>query len=399
MIRINRSEDCCGCASCVQICPKKCISFNEDDQGFRYPLADVSLCIDCGRCETVCPMLQSRTVRFPQFVYAAKNRDEDIRRVSSSGGIFTLLAERVISEGGVVFGARFDENWAVVHDFTETLEGLSVFRGSKYLQSRIEDNFKIVKSFLLKGRKVLFTGTPCQIAGLKSYLQKDYENLICVDFVCHGVPSPKVWSRYLREVACYNEEKSFLKKLFPNKNIRIESIFFRHKNTGWKNFSFTINFIDPFNKKENSIFTKSSLFSENVYMKAFLKNIILRPSCYECRFREGKSGSDITLGDFWGIDKYRPEFDDDLGVSLVMINTCKGYSCFSTNGLSLIDMTYEEARDGNPSIYQSCKRHAMEKYFYLRFMHTSNFHKLVERCTQYNPDLLYRVFRKFRLVE
>ena len=215
MIKITKLVDCCGCASCVQVCPKKCISFSEDKQGFRYPLVNESICIDCGSCERVCPMLIDRVKTTPIIVYAAKNRNELIRRASSSGGIFSFLAERVLSEGGVVFGAKFDDNWEVVHDYTESIDGLASFRGSKYLQSRIEDNYQKVKFFLQNGRKVLFSGTPCQIAGLKSFLQRDDGNLITIDFVCHGVPSPKVWRKYLEEKVIKND-RNLLSRFFSS---------------------------------------------------------------------------------------------------------------------------------------------------------------------------------------
>ena len=359
MIKVEKQTDCCGCASCVQVCPKRCISFNEDKEGFRYPFVKKSVCIDCGSCERVCPMLKQHEVKEPQYVYAAKNKNEEIRLASSSGGIFTLLAEKILSEGGVVFGARFNEYWEVVHDYTETVEGLVAFRGSKYLQSRIGNSYQKAKSFSLKGRKVLFSGTPCQIAGLKSYLQKDYANLICVDFVCHGVPSPKVWRRYLKEVARKSDKNSVSRLFISKTDTLIKSVNFRDKITGWKKFSFTVSLSETSVEGEQNTVSQSAIFSENAFMQAFLKNIILRPSCYACRFREGKSGSDITLGDFWGIDKLRPEVDDDLGVGLIMINSDKVSSIYSSVSNDFIEMTYDDAKKHNPSIYSSSKVHPM----------------------------------------
>lgn len=199
MIHITNRQDCCGCAACAQRCPKQCISMKEDAEGFLYPTVDTEVCIDCGLCEKVCPELNSGRERQPQKVYAAINKDEKIRLGSSSGGVFTALAEQTIDEGGVVFGARFDENWEVVHAYTETKEGLTAFRGSKYVQSRIGNAYKDAERFLRNGRKVLFTGTPCLVMGLKLYLGRDYDNLLTVDFLCHGVPSPKAWRLYLKE--------------------------------------------------------------------------------------------------------------------------------------------------------------------------------------------------------
>ena len=199
MINIQDKKDCCGCAACVQRCPKQCISLQEDSEGFLYPMVDASLCIDCGLCEKVCPIIHQADQRTPLGVYAAKNPDEAVRMQSSSGGVFTMLAERVLAEGGVVFGARWDERWEVVHDYVETAEGLAQFRGSKYVQSKIGRTFQQTESFLKQGRQVLFSGTPCQIAGLKNYLRKEYDNLLAVDFICHGVPSPGVFRTYLQE--------------------------------------------------------------------------------------------------------------------------------------------------------------------------------------------------------
>ena len=197
MIAIKEKHNCCGCSACVQVCPKQCIRMYADNEGFLYPQVNSTICIDCGLCEKVCPVINQNKPNVPLSVYAAKNINEEVRIKSSSGGIFTLLAEQIISEGGVVFGARFNENWEVVHDYTETIDGLESFRGSKYVQSSISDNFKVAKQFLKEGRKVLFSGTPCQIAGLKKFLQKEYENLLTMEVVCHGVPSPMVWRDYI----------------------------------------------------------------------------------------------------------------------------------------------------------------------------------------------------------
>lgn len=199
MIELKDKKNCCGCASCVQRCPKHCISLIEDEEGFLYPKVDLETCIDCGLCEKVCPVLNKDEKREPLAVYAANNKDEEIRKSSSSGGIFTLLAENIISRGGVVFGARFNEKWEVVHDFVEKTEDLTLFRGSKYVQSKIGDTYYKASLFLKEGRQVLFSGTPCQIAGLRKYLRKDYDNLLTIDFICHGAPSPGVFRTFLRD--------------------------------------------------------------------------------------------------------------------------------------------------------------------------------------------------------
>ena len=190
MISIKDKIDCCGCSACVQTCPKQCIRLEEDNEGFLYPSVNKSLCVECGQCDNVCPMLHGHEPQEPVGVYAATNPDEGIRMQSSSGGIFSLIAENIIRQGGVVFGAAFNEDWEVTHCFAETVDGIARFRGSKYVQSRTGTTYAEAERFLKAGRKVLYSGTPCQIAGLKSFLRKEYGNLLTVDCVCHGVPSP-----------------------------------------------------------------------------------------------------------------------------------------------------------------------------------------------------------------
>ena len=326
MVEIKEKKDCCGCNACVQKCPKQCISLKEDFEGFLYPIVDKATCIDCGLCEKVCPVLHQNEPREPLKVYAAKNYNEEIRKQSSSGGIFTLLAEKIIQESGVVFGARFDENWEVRHDYTETIEGLAAFRGSKYVQSRIEDNYLKAETFLKQGRKVLFSGTPCQIAGLKRFLRKEYENLLTVDFICHGVPSPGVWRRYLQEtVVRMCDKNSVSTDPISIEKARIESISFRDKESGWKKYSFTLTLSATTWSGVKNTVSLSEVFPKNTFMKGFLADLYLRPSCYACPAKCGKSDSDITIGDFWGIQNYYPELDDDKGISLLIISNknCK----------------------------------------------------------------------------
>lgn len=244
MINITRKEDCVGCNACTQICPKDCIVMTEDHQGFLYPKVDLSKCIDCHLCEKVCPVINQAQPCKPLSVYAADNPDMEVKMRSSSGGVFFALAKKVISEGGVVFGARFNEKWEVIHDYTETIEGLKVFQGSKYVQSRIGETFRQTRTFLKAGRKVLFSGTPCQIAGLKLFLRKEYANLISLDVVCHGVPSPLVWREYLAYVtrpegASVGKNTDFQSSL-SNQMPVITGINFRDKRLGWEKFGFTL---------------------------------------------------------------------------------------------------------------------------------------------------------------
>lgn len=343
MIQIINKSACCGCAACVQVCPKQCIAFDEDEEGFRYPKVDMSLCIDCGLCERVCPEINKTKERQPLKVYAAKHPNDQIRLTSSSGGIFTLFAEQILADNGVVFGARFDENSEVVHDYTETKDGLAVFRGSKYLQSRVGNAYRQAEMFLKQGRKVLFSGSPCQIAGLKLFLRKEYENLLAVDFVCHGVPSPLVWKLYLGEL-----QQSAT-------SMPISAISFRDKSTGWKRFSILLR------DATGEIFYTHK-FYHDPYMQAFLANLSLRPSCYACPSKTGRSMSDLTIGDFWGIQHLDPEFDDDKGVGLVMVHSPK-YESLMNHSLK-VEHSYRAAIQGNVCIEHSVQQPVNRNFFF-----------------------------------
>ena len=311
MIIFNEKKDCSGCGACSNVCPKQCISMVEDTEGFLYPQIDSTKCIRCDACENVCPIIKGKTkkTRGSASSFVAFAKDEQIRLASSSGGLFTLFAEIVIEQGGVVFGASFDESFNVKHTYAESIEDLSKFRGSKYAQSKIGDSYKAAKAFLDSGRIVFFTGTPCQIGGLYAYLRKDYDNLITQDLICHGVPSPMVWRKYLE----YCEKSA---------NSSIKKISFRDKTLGWKHSSLKIDFEDGK--------TNSTPNDENQYMQVFLKNYCLRPSCYDCAFKTIDRQADITLADawYWGDNDRFGEMDDDKGISAVFINSQKGRTIF-----------------------------------------------------------------------
>lgn len=356
MINITNPSKCCGCGSCIQICPKQCIHFDEDPEGFRYPQADLDKCIECGLCESRCPMLNTERKRSPLQVLAARNKDESILLQSSSGGVFYLLAEHIIKKGGVVFGAQFNEDWEVEHSYTENLHGVAKFQRSKYVQSLIGDTYKAIKQFLNEGRTVLFTGTPCQVAGLNKYLIKKYDNLLTVDFVCHGVPSPMVWRDYLSEIvstSLVNENR--------NCNQDITSISFRDKSFGWKKFSLVIN-----GKGCNGFCLKEPL-DVNPYMKAFLHNIIIRPSCFDCPFKCGRSGSDITIADFWGGDLFHSAYSDDKGISLIMPYTKCGQSIIRQLSIDYELSSYRKALRCNSAIIKSHHKHPNREVFFKHY--------------------------------
>lgn len=359
MITITKDK-CCGCTACMAICPKQCISMRQDEEGFLYPEVDKTQCIDCGMCEKVCQFLHHSPCREPIETVAAKCKDVSMRLASSSGGIFTMLAEAVIGQGGVVFGVRFDENWNAVHDCTETVDGLAAFRGSKYMQSDMGDCYVRAKEFLESGRMVLFTGTPCQIRGLKNFLRKDYDNLLAVDVICHGVPSSKVWQKYLKETSG---------------DCNVTSVNFRDKRQGWRKYNISLGVISDKCLNTQEI---SCPFGENTYMQAFLSDLSLRLSCFDCQAKEGMSGSDLTIGDYWGIEKVLPGFDDDTGASVVIAYTEKGKDWFGKLDCNSRPTSLDAALRNNQAIISSASKPVYRDYFFKRFVKTGSFHRALD---------------------
>lgn len=300
---------------------------------------------------------------------AAINKNEDIRLKSSSGGIFYLLAERIIQEGGVVFGARFDADWQVVIDYTETLQGVEAFMGSKYVQARIDHAYQDAKRFLQQGRKVLFSGTPCQIAGLHQYLRKPYEQLFTVDFICHGTPSPKAWAVFLQETVQSLKD--------------VQAVRFRDKTCGWKKFGFALSY-----DQSHETISLLAPFYENPYMKAFLKNISLRPSCHACKANAGRSFSDLTLADFWGVETIFPHLDDDKGTGLVLVQSEKGDRLLEHPQLHSLQTSYELIKPLNPCCYQSVASHPKRDFFFQN-LEKKSFTTLVATCTR--PSIRQRL--------
>lgn len=295
---------CCGCTACYAVCPKNAITMQADSEGFKYPVIDKDKCIDCGLCCKVCPLdIKLEKTEDKQMAVACTAKDENFTKQSSSGGVFAILANTFIEKQAVIYGAAFDGDWNVKHIRVNQKEDLKKLYTSKYVQSEMTDNFKTVKVDLNSGKEVLFAGTPCQVAGLKCYLGKDYNNLTTVDFICHGVPSPLVWKCYI------NEKAASLKS-------KITDISFRDKKDGWKNYYFMVR-----TSNGNINYEKAG---DNIYMNGFLKDLYLRPSCYDCKFKTLKRASDITLADFWGIDKVLPEMYDERGVSLCWTSSKKG---------------------------------------------------------------------------
>lgn len=308
-MQIENLKNCTGCSACFASCPKNAISLVPNKEGFLYPQIDSLKCVQCALCEKVCPALNIQLGKNQNpKAFAVINNDEKIRMESSSGGVFTAVAKKIIEENGIVFGVKLDAQQKAVFSFTENEEGLSKFRGSKYVQAQVGNAFKECKNFLIENKKVLFTGTPCQIEGLKLFLGKEYENLLTMDIICHGVPSPLVWKKYTE----------FREKKFAS---RIVKTAFRRKNDGWKQFSLSFTFAN------DSEYCAS--LKKDPYLKIFLKDVCLRESCYNCPSKKLNRVSDITIADFWGIKNFAPEFDDDKGTSLVIVHSKKGEEIFS----------------------------------------------------------------------
>jgi len=365
----------------------------EDEEGFLYPKVNVDTCVDCGLCEKVCPVLNTGEAREPLNVYAAKNPDEIVRLASSSGGVFSMLAEKIINQSGIVFGAMWNEKWEVVHGSSENIEDIYKFRGSKYVQSYTGNTFKEVKDALNEGRKVLFSGTPCQVAGLRLYLHKEYENLLTVDFVCHGVPSPGVFRWHLQE-EINNYARSASKNsvsLPPIHNIpkgdvlvpegiEIKDISFRDKRKGWKKYSFALTLAEALADGKQNTVSLSKCCNDYTWLKGF--DLYLRPSCFKCVFRSLRSGSDITIADYWGVHTLLPDFDDDKGVSALLTNTEKGQKFIDQLDIIKNETTYQELCRLNSALLEPSKENTGKRMFFYDKGRSLSFKERVDYLTK-----------------
>lgn len=351
MKEVLEKKSCTGCSSCASICPKGAIKLIQDNEGFMYPEIDQGKCINCGLCKRVCPVLNTKQNNSLNRCFVAYNNDSKAKKTSSSGGIFDAIAKKILNENGIVIGAAFNDRMELRHIAIEKTEDLEKLKGSKYLQSELDNIFSYIKE-QVNSRKILFVGTPCQVAGLHAFLKKDYDNLVCIDLFCHGVPSPKLFSKYIKEL----EE--------DNKS-RIVNYNFRDKKTGWDSYSNTCRFQ---NNKE-----VSQLQKDNNYMKLFLSDIALRESCFNCNFKLGNKYSDITLGDFWGVQEYYPKMYNKQGVSAIIINTENGQKIFKdiSDNLNYKECKLNEIVSGNPSLEKSSVIPKNRKIFFEELDNTS----------------------------
>lgn len=365
MIAINRKEDCCGCNACGDICPKGAISFVKDNEGFWYPQVDKSKCVECGLCEKTCPVLHSDSLKkndLPESIcYAAEHKNLEVVFDSTSGGVFSALAEQMYRQHGFVGGAVFNEDLSVSQFISADKKDLPRLRSSKYLQSSAVGFYKEVKRLLIDGEHVLICGTPCQMAAMRAYLGRDYENLIIVDFICLGVNSPKIWQKYLRSF----EERYGSKVVFAKA---------KSKEYGWRNLTQKVRLEDG-----REFFETRDVSN---FMLGYLQtNVYCRPSCYECQFKGFPRMADITLADFWGIEKYNGALEKNLGTSLVMINSQKGKTYFSKvqRDITAIPMPFETILSGNRALTKSMKLPRINRDDFFRDLDRMTFVELANR--------------------
>lgn len=298
MNHLTTKEHCNGCHACYNACPVHAISMQRDEEGFLYPVINPELCIGCGKCDKACPILDIPKQNSLDETYACYAKDSTEHQSSSSGGAFAVFAREILNHGGIVCGAAFDSNQGVFHILIDKISDLSQIKGTKYVQSTIGDAYQCVKENLETGREVLFSGTPCQVAGLKSFLSKEYENLLTIDLICHGVPSPEIWEKYLQEIA---SGEKLAKVTFRNKTMGISHV--------------TLDYLT----KSGRLIQEN--YSDSLYIKGFLQNLYVRPSCCCCPFKGEKRCSDITIGDYWSAKEYHKEMVNDYGVSVIIIHS------------------------------------------------------------------------------
>ena len=354
-------KTCTGCGVCYNVCPKNAISMIQSEEGFLYPNVDEALCSNCGLCKKICPVLNPEYKNFqnPKCYVAAAN--DELRKDSSSGAVFPVIAEYILNAGGFVCGAAYTEDNLLEHVIINKKEDLYKLKSSKYFQSNTTNVYSKIKDLLDKNSIVLFSGTPCQIAGLNAFLGDEYENLLTLDIVCHGVPSPMVYKKYLTELIGDKNEKV----LFTN---------FRDKLKGWSPYLITTT---------TTTTTITTPAENDDFMKAFLGNISLRESCFECPFQNIPRQGDITIGDCWGIDAYKPELNDDKGLSIAVINSQKGLDVFNKikdNFIISEEAPLEMAKNGNPCLYKSVEKNTQNRALFFDLIKNNTLKNAVKTC-------------------
>lgn len=370
MINIINKKDCTGCNACYDICPKNAILLETDIEGFWYPNIDKDKCIDCGLCDRICPVIHINEFKKNDFekpvCFAAIHNNIEVRFGSTTGGLFSALAEQMYKEGGYVGGAIYDDDFTVKHFISNNREDLIRLRQSKYSQSHTEGIFQEVKKLLVAGEKVLICGTPCQMAGLRRFLRKDYENLIIVDFICKSITSPKFYSKYLD----YWERKA---------GSKLVAFKFKDKELGWRELVKRFDF-----KNGKTLYSRAQ--DNDLYSSAYHHNIVSRPSCYDCQFKGFPRMADITIADFWGCEKFAAykEIDDNAGTSAVICNSQKGLDFYKKlKNITSIQSKIEDIIPGNPALLHQQKEPACDRKAFFEELEKENIENVVPKYTSY----------------
>lgn len=375
-------KKCTGCHACYSVCPKKAINMVTDDEGFLIPSIKHESCISCNMCINVCPVLNKEEIKSKNRAFGCYNRNPHRRLESASGGVFRLFADEIIENKGYVFGAGYDKDFCLKHMCVDNTYSLKCLLGTKYIQSEIGDSYKQTEKLLKKGKKVLFSGTPCQIYGLKSFLRKEYENLITIDLICHGVPSPKVWMEFLE-----TKNKSHL-----------ISIISRDKTKGISNAPIVFKYDDGTELKE--------AYNDNVFLKGFIRDLYLRNCCYNCQFKGLSRISDLTIGDFWGIEEFDDTVKNDYGISVMITHNDKINQFIKDieHKMYIKEYPLEATYTFNECLLKSVKKPIERKLFFKRykkdgFEDTVNdlIKKIdIKKRQKEKMSFFYRVYRKLK---
>lgn len=355
-LRSGKKSECSGCTACMNICPKNAIKMLEDEEGFKYPHIDENKCINCGKCYRICPNVKKDEVNTIQEAYGVKHKNEEERLTSRSGGVFVALSDYILKKGGTVYGAQLNEDFSVSHNRAENKEQRDKFKGSKYIQSDMGDIIKKVQQDLMEEKKVLFSGTPCQIAGVNACVSEKYkESLYTCDLICHGVPSKKIFQDFLNYIEKISEKT-------------IKEFNFRDKRFGWESHY------------ETAIFEDNTELTTQYFRNLFYGHNILRPSCHNCNYANIHRPADITIADFWGVDQVAPEFLDKNGVSLVIINNQKGKEWFEEvkNELHIINCSLEDCVKHTYTLSQPTPKADTREEFWNDYKH-NNFEYIIEK--------------------
>ena len=379
-VSIIAKADCCGCSSCYNRCPADAVSMKPDAEGFLYPYIDESICIDCGLCLKGCPAHSKPVLNHEQIAYAAYAKDTKEHKTSSSGGIFAVLARYFLGNNGYICGAAFDDIVHLKHIVSDSESDLMRIKETKYVQSEIGTVYKTIRELLEQNHSVLFCGTPCQAAGLNAFLGKEYDNLLIIDLICHGVPSPQVFRQYLEEIG----NGSTVKRMtFRDKSEGMGHVYLRYY-------------------LENGDIV-SETYGESKYIKGFLQNLTVRPSCFQCKYKGVDRSSDITIGDFWGLNDYHPEMISEFGTSAVLVHSKKGSKFIDAVKDQLV---YKEAKPEEVAFWNTCLKESVspcqnrsaffDEYKSLGVHHATDKYYIEPVKTVHKPSMLSKVKRKVK---